>query len=100
VKRLVRLAARRPGPLGPALLLPTWILLGLALVLYVVGVLALAFLAVLVATLRLVLGPPLRLLAGLPGVRGVLARRHPDRDAGAGVAVLEQQPQTQRRSAA
>ena len=53
---------RRPGPLGVLLLPPTWILLGLALLLYVLGVLLLAFVAVLVATLRLLLGPPLRLL--------------------------------------
>jgi len=100
VKRLARLAARRPGPLGSVLLLPTWILLGLALVLYVVGVLALAFLAVLVATLRLVLGPPLRLLAPLPGVRTLLARRRLRRYARQGVAVLEEELRTQRRPVA
>jgi len=100
VKRLARLAARRPGPLGSALLLPTWILLGLALVVYVVGVLALAFLAVLLATLRLLLGPPLRLLARLPGVRTLVARWELRRYARRGVAVLEAQLRTQRRPVA
>ena len=95
--RLGRLATRRPGRLGTALLVPTWILLGLALVAYVVGVLALAFLAVLVATLRLVLGPPLRLLARLPGVRTLHARWRLHRYARRGVAVLEAQLRTQRR---
>lgn len=69
MRDLVRLAARRPGPLGTLLLLPTWILLGALVVLYVVGIMLLAFLAVLVATLRLLLSPPLSLLARLPGVR-------------------------------
>jgi hypothetical protein len=62
--------ARRPGPLGALLLVPTWVLLGAALVAYVVAVLALAFAAVLVATLRLVLTPPLTRVA-----RGAAARR-------------------------
>lgn len=52
-----RLARRRPGPLGAALLVPTWIVLGLLLVGYVVVVLALAFAAVLVHTVRLFLTP-------------------------------------------
>ena len=100
MKRLARPAARRPGPLGGVLLLPTYVLLGLALVAYVVGVLALAFLAVLVATLRLVLGPPLRLLARLPGVRTLVARWQLHRYARRGVAVLEAQLRTQRRPVA
>lgn len=69
MKRLLALAARRRGPLGLALLLPTWVLLGLALTLYVLGMLAVALLAVVVATLRLLLTPPLRLLARAPAVR-------------------------------
>ena len=59
------LPVRRPGPLGTALLLPTWIVLGLAVVLWVVGIMVLAFLAVLVATLRLLLSAPVALLARL-----------------------------------
>ncbi len=50
---------RRPGPRGGPLRVLTWVGLGVALVAYVVGVLALAFLAVLIATLRLLLAPPL-----------------------------------------
>lgn len=61
-----RLLRRRPGPLGAALLLPTWLLLGALLVLYVVGVLALAFAAVLVATVRLLL-QPVQALVGRSG---------------------------------
>lgn len=61
--RLRGLATRRPGPAGTALLVPTWVALGVALVVYVVGMLALAFAAVLVATLRLLLTPPLAALA-------------------------------------
>lgn len=49
---------RRPGPLGVPLLLATYVLLGVALVAYVVAMLALAFAAVSVHTARLVLGPP------------------------------------------
>ena len=63
--RPLRVPARRPGPLGTALLLPTWVLLGLAVVLYVVGVMVFAFLAVLVATLRLLLSAPAALLRRL-----------------------------------
>ena len=63
--RPLRVRARRPGPLGTALLLPTWVLLGLAVVLYVVGVMVFAFLAVLVATLRLLLSAPVALLGRL-----------------------------------
>lgn len=48
------------------LLLPTWVLLGVALVAYVVAMLGLAFLAVLVATLRLLLTPPIQALARVP----------------------------------
>lgn len=59
------LPARRPGPLGAALLLPMWLLLGLAVVLYVVGVMLFAFLAVLVASLRLLLAAPGALRARL-----------------------------------
>ena len=55
---------RRPGPLGVPLLLATYVLLGLGLVVYVVGMLALAFAAVLVHTVRLLLGPPLAALRG------------------------------------
>ena len=70
--RPIRVPARRPGPLGTALLLPTWIVLGLAVVLYVVGVMVLAFLAVLVATLRLLLQAPAALRARLlPGLARV-----------------------------
>lgn len=58
-----RLLRRRPGAAGVALLLPTWVLLGVVLVGYVVAMLALAFVAVLVATLRLLLTPPLTALA-------------------------------------
>ena len=53
---------RRPGPLGLPLLLATYLLLGVALVAYVVAMLALAFAAVLVHTARLLLGPPVALL--------------------------------------
>ena len=53
---------RRPGPLGLPLLLATYVLLGLALVVYVVAMLALAFAAVLVHTARLLFGPPLAAL--------------------------------------
>ena len=60
--RPLRVPARRPGPLGTALLLPTWVVLGLAVVAYVVGVMVFAFLAVLVATLRLLLAAPAALL--------------------------------------
>ena len=82
------MSSRRPRPL----LLPlTWVVLGLAMVLYVVGVLVLAFLAVVVATARLLLGPPLRLLARLPGVRAVVAQHRLRRYARQGVAVLEEQ---------
>ncbi len=89
--RLASLAARRPGVLGLVLLLPTYVLLGVALVAYVVAMLALAFLAVLVATLRLLLAPPLRALARAPGVRAVAERRRLHRYARHGVAVLEDQ---------
>ena len=66
-------------------------LLGVALVAYVVAMLALAFAAVLVMTLRLLLTPPLTALARAPGVRAVVARRSERRYARAGVAVLEDQ---------
>lgn len=69
-RRLAALGVRRPGLLGSVLLLPTWIALGALLVAYVVAMLALAFLAVLVATLRLLLTPPLSALGrafGRPG---------------------------------
>lgn len=67
-ERVKRFARRRPGPLGTLLLVPTWLLLGLAAMLYVVVVTVLAFAAVLVHTARLFLGPPLRLLGRLvPG---------------------------------
>ncbi|HEU0101653.1 MAG TPA: hypothetical protein VFR07_04975 [Mycobacteriales bacterium] len=56
------LLRRRPGPLGLPLLLATYVLLGVALVVYVVAMLALAFAAVLVHTVRLLLGPPLAVL--------------------------------------
>ena len=58
--------ARRSGPAGAPLLAATYVLLGVALVGYVVAMLVLAFLAVLVATLRLVGAP---VLARLPGRR-------------------------------
>lgn len=86
----MRLPAPR-GPLGAVLLLPVWVLLGVAMVLYVVGIALFAFLAVLVATLRLVLTPPWALLARLPGVRHLLQRRRTSRYARDGVAVLEDQ---------
>ena len=63
--RAVRVPARRPGLLGTALLLPTWLVLGLAVVLYVVGLMVFAFLAVLVATVRLLLAAPAALLGRL-----------------------------------
>ncbi len=63
----LRPPARRPGVWGALLLGPTWVVLGAALVCYVVGMLALAFLAVLVATLRLLLTPPLSWLARVSG---------------------------------
>jgi hypothetical protein len=70
---LVR-SARPTTPLGRALLPLTWVLLGAVLVVYVVGMLALAFAAVLVMTLRLLLTPPLTALGRAPGVRLLLAR--------------------------
>lgn len=88
---LAALAARRPGRRWGVLLLPAYVLIGVALVVYVVGMLALAFLAVLTATLRLLLTPPLRLLARAPGVRHLLERRRLRRYAAHGVAVLEDQ---------
>lgn len=63
--RPVRVPARRPGPLGTALLLSTWLVLGLAVVLYVVGLMVFAFLTVLVATVRLLLAAPAALLGRL-----------------------------------
>ena len=63
--RRLRVPAPRPGPLGRALLLPTWVVLGLALLLYVVGVMVFSFLAVLVATVRLLLAAPGALLGRL-----------------------------------
>jgi len=59
----LRPPVRRPGPRSALLLAPVWVVLGAALVVYVVAMLALAFLAVLVATLRLLLTPPLARLA-------------------------------------
>ncbi len=67
---MLRPPPRHAGPLGLVLVLPTWVLLGAALLVYVVAMLALAFLAVLVATLRLLLTPPLSAL-------GRAARRSP-----------------------
>lgn len=67
---LAGLRTRRPGPL---LAVPFWVLLGVALVCYVVAVLALAFLAVLVATLRLFLTPPLRWVSRTTGVGRIRA---------------------------
>ena len=64
--RRLRVPAPRPGPLGRALLLPTWIVLGLALLLYVVGVMVFSFLVVLAATVRLLLAAPGALLGRLP----------------------------------
>jgi hypothetical protein len=93
-ERLERLAARRPGPTGWVLLPFTWIALGVLVVAYVVMILALAFAAVLVATLRLFLTPPLRQLARLPGVRTLVARRRLHRYATDGVAELEQRLQS------
>ncbi len=72
-ERLHHLARRRPGPLGTLLLPPTWLLLGLVMVAYVVLVMLLAFAAVVVATLRLVLTPVLTWLSWLPGLRRVSA---------------------------
>ena len=66
--------ARPTTRLGRALLPLTWVLLGAALVVYVVGMLALAFAAVLVMTLRLLLTPPLTALGRAPGVRLLVAR--------------------------
>ncbi len=65
----LRRPVRRPGPLGTLLLGPAWVGLGAVLVCYVVAMLALAFLAVLVATLRLLLTPPLTWLSRGLGVR-------------------------------
>lgn len=87
-QRLHHLAVRRPGPLGTLLLPPTWVLLGLAMVAYVVLVMLLAFAAVLVATLRLVLTPLLTQVLRLPG-RGLRARRGVRASACDGVAELE-----------
>jgi hypothetical protein len=58
---------RRPGPFGLPLLLLTYVLLGVALVAYVVAMLALAFAAVVVHTGRLLLGPPLGALRRVAG---------------------------------
>ena len=63
--RPLRLPAPRPGPLGRALLLPTWIVLGLAVLVYVVGLMVFSFAAVLVATVRLLLAAPAALLGRL-----------------------------------
>lgn len=68
------LVRRRPGPVGTALLPLTWLLLGVALIVYVVGLLVLAFAGVLVATLRLVAGPPLAAMGRTSLVRGTLGR--------------------------
>ena len=88
---LVRLSARRPGPLGALLLVPVWVVLGLAVAAWIVGIMVLGFLAVLLATLRLLLGPPLRLLARLPGVRAVVERVRLRRYARRGVAAMERE---------
>ncbi|MCW2623155.1 MAG: hypothetical protein JWL64_2757 [Frankiales bacterium] len=88
-ERLRRLAARRPGPWGYVLQPLVWIGLGIVVVTYLVAILALAFAAVLVATLRLFLTPPLRLLARAPGVRAVVERRRVRRYARSGVTELE-----------
>ena len=98
MKTLARLAARRPGPLGALLLVPTWLLLGLALLLYVVAIMVLSFAVIVLATWRLVAGPPLallgRLLARLPGVSHLLARRRLHRYAEQGLVALEDQLRT------
>lgn len=85
-QRLHHLARRRPGPLGTLLLPLTWVLLGLAIVAYVVLVMLLAFAAVLVATLRLVLTPVLRQVLRLPGLGGLRDRRRMRTYARGGVA--------------
>ncbi len=78
------------------MLLPlTWVVLGLGMVAYVVLVMLLAFAAVVVATLRLVLTPLLTQLFRLPGLRQVRDRRRMHAYARGGVAELEtrlQQP--------
>ena len=87
LRRALSAARRGGGPLLPL----TYVLLGVALVAYVVGMLALAFLAVLVMTLRFLLTPPLTLLGRAPGVRVLVQRRRLRRYARDGVAVLEDQ---------
>lgn len=69
-----RLARRRSGVLGTALLVPTWILLGALMVLYVVVVTVLAFAAVVVHTVRLFATP---LLTGCKRVTGSRPTRAP-----------------------
>jgi hypothetical protein len=64
-ERVQRLTRRRPGPLGTALLIPTWVVLGLLAMLYVVVVTVLAFAAVVVHTARLLVMPITALLGRL-----------------------------------
>lgn len=66
-ERVQRFARRRPGVLGTALLVPTWVLLGALMVLYVVAVTVLAFAAVVVHTARLFYTPPLNWLRRVSG---------------------------------
>ena len=69
MNRLLRLSARRPGPLGAVLLVPTWLVLGVLVLGWIVGIMLLGFAAVLVATVRLLLSPLLGLLAHRSGAR-------------------------------
>ena len=69
MNRLLRLGARRPGPLGAVLLVPTWLVLGVLVLGWIVGIMLLGFAAVLVATLRLLVAPLLALVARRPGAR-------------------------------
>ncbi len=61
-ERLHHLARRRPGPLGTALRPLVFVAVGLALLLYFLGVMLLAFVAVAMSTVRLVLTAPGALL--------------------------------------
>lgn len=54
------------APAGrPLLLAPTWLLLGVLVVVYTVGIVVFALAVVVSATLRLLLGVPMRAAAGL-----------------------------------
>ena len=66
-RRVLRPPVRRPGVLGAAVAVPAWVLLGVVLVAYVVAMLAFAFVAVAIATLRLLLTPPLTALSRASG---------------------------------